>query len=58
MVVIENISCGVRWRRWDWIGYVLRKDLMDDWVVLFGWMFEVRKKKVLIKKDMVVDGGG
>lgn len=34
MAVTENISCGVRRRRWDWIGHVLRKDPTDDCCVI------------------------
>lgn len=58
MAVKENISCGVRRRRWDWIGHVLRKDPMDDCVVSFEWTPEVRKEKGPIKKDTAADDGG
>lgn len=34
---INNISCEVRRRRWNWIGSILRREGEDDLVTALGW---------------------
>ena len=41
---VKNISGEIRRRRWNWIGYVLRKERNDDRMVAMEWQPEGKRK--------------
>ena len=45
MVDINNISCEVRRRRWNWLGYVLRREDENDCFTALGWTPEGRRTR-------------
>ena len=45
MADINNISCEVRRRRWNWLGHVLRREDENDCFTALGWMPEGRRTR-------------
>ena len=45
MAEINEISCEVRRRRWNWLGHVLRRDGDNDCFTALGWTPEGRKAR-------------
>ena len=43
MAEINDISCEVRRRRWNWLGQVLRRDGVNDCFTALGWTPEGRR---------------
>ena len=37
IVEINDISCEVRRRRWNWLGHVLRREGENDCMTALGW---------------------
>lgn len=46
---VFNVSREIRRMRWNWISYILRKDLVDDCVVVLWQMFEGRRMSECLK---------
>ena len=45
MADINNISCEIRRRRWNWLGHVLRREDGNDCFTALGWTPEVRRAR-------------
>lgn len=45
IVGVDLISEEVRRKRWCWIGYVLRKEVNNDCVIVFGWKLEGKRSR-------------
>ena len=43
MAGINEISCEVRRRRWNWLGHVLRREWENDCFTALGWTPEGRR---------------
>ena len=43
MAEINNISCEIRRRRWNWLGHVLRREDENDCFTALGWTPEGRR---------------
>ena len=50
MAEINDISCEVRRRRWNWLGHVLRREGVNDCFTALGWKGE-RETKDHLEKD-------
>ena len=37
---MENVSCELRRRRWNWLGHILRREGSDDCKTALGWQPE------------------
>ena len=42
---LNNISCGIRRRRWNWLGHNLRREGEDDCKTALGWQPEGRRAR-------------
>ena len=42
---MENISCEVRRRRWNWIGHILRREGNEDCKTALGWQPEGKRAR-------------
>ena len=45
MAGINEISCEVRRRRWNWLGHVLRREGENDCFTALGWTPEGRRAR-------------
>ena len=45
MADINNMSCGIRRRRWKWLGHVLRREDENDCFAALGWTPEVGRAR-------------
>ena len=37
MAEINEISCEVQRRRWNWLGHELRREGVNNWFMVLGW---------------------
>ena len=42
---LNNISCVVRRRRWNWLGHILRREGIDDCKTALGWKPEGKRAR-------------
>ena len=42
---INDISCEVRQKRWNWLGHILRREGQNDSFTVLGWTPEGRRAK-------------
>ena len=42
---INDISCEVRRRRWNWLGHILRREGENDCFTALGWTTEGRRAR-------------
>ena len=54
LVEINDISCEVRQRRWNWLGHILRREGENDCFTALGWTPEGRR----VRGDQKLLGGG
>ena len=40
---MENVSCEVRRRRWNWLGHILRREGSNDCKTALGWQPEGKR---------------
>ena len=45
MADINNISSEIRWRRWNWLGHVLKREDENDCFTALGWTPEGRRAR-------------
>jgi len=45
MAAINNISCVIRRRRWNWLGHVLKREDENDCFTALGWTPEDRRAR-------------
>ena len=45
MAEVNDISCEVRRRRWNWLGHILRKEGANDCFTELGWTPEGRRAR-------------